>query len=89
VIYLALKWSESNKSTRLLHTEDTTIASMGNGATSLDHINVKNAITTFRRKYSSVASVGSWLVINAEETDYEEPLRLEDERLALTRGIPY
>lgn len=89
MIYLALEWSESNRSTRLLHTEDTTIASMGDGAMSLDHINVKNAITTFRSIYSSVASVGFWLVVDAEETDYEEPLRLEDERLALTRGTPY
>lgn len=30
-----------------------------------------------------------WLVLNAEETDYEEPLRLGNERLAITRGTPY
>ena len=39
---------------------------------SLEHINVKNTIITFRSIYSIVASVGSWLVINVEEIDYEE-----------------
>lgn len=40
---------------------------------SVDHIDVKNAITTFCSICSIVASVRSWLVITVEGIDYEEP----------------
>ena len=51
---------------------------MGDDAMSLDYINVKNAITTFRSIYSIVASFRSWLVINVEETEYEEPSSFDE-----------
>ncbi len=41
---------------------------------SLDHVNANNAMTTFQVTYSSVRSVGSWLVTDAGETGCEEAM---------------
>lgn len=54
---------------------------------SLDHINVKNAITNFRSIHSIVASVRSWLVIIVEETVYEKPPSF-DEVATNTKHLP-
>jgi len=40
----------------------------------LDHINVKNAITTFRNIALSAGSVEFWLAADARGTDYEKLL---------------
>jgi len=72
-IYLKGVWSENNKSTRSLRiSENATTVNMKDGVMSPDHIDAKNATTTFRGIYSSVGSVESWLVIDARETDCEE-----------------
>ena len=64
---------ESNRSTRLSRTsENDIIVNTGAGVMFVDRTNVKSAIATSRNTYSSVASVESCFVIDAEETGCED-----------------